>query len=84
MGWIVVPGGSVQQTISDILSKANTVTAASNADRVFPGYSLQTRPNEIGPGPNLIKAPRHGTRGRQMQGWYKVNKTLRQNQNRIL
>lgn len=69
----MVPGGcaSVRQTIGDILSTANVVTAAAAQTREpFPGYPArhgsapsQTEQNEIAQGPNLIRGRRHGTRG---------------------
>ena len=71
MGLRVVPGGcaSVRQTIGDILSTANVVTAAATQTKSLPqilGEPLpQTGPNEIAPGPNLIRGRRHGARGRE-------------------
>lgn len=67
----MVPGGcaSVRQTIGDILSTANVVTAAATQTKSLPKIlgepPPQTGPNEIAPGPNLIRGRRHGARGRE-------------------
>lgn len=71
MGLRVVPGGctSVRQTIGDILSTANVVTAAATQTKSLPRILGEPRqrtttdggPNEIAPGPNLIRVRRDGT-----------------------
>lgn len=67
----MVPGGcaSVRQTMGDILSTANVVTAAATQTKSLPKIlgepPPQTGPNEIAPGPNLIRGRRHGARGRE-------------------